>query len=187
MVDFEEFREIRSSYHQAEFERYEWVKEQEKSYNVENISLLNHIRQLYWDSTRSFMFGNYLASILCIGSTIEEYLRRIVELSKYDDIDRVNFAKLIREAGEQHLISENLREQLQYFRENIRNHVAHPKTFAPFTFLGLEYQKEDKSWGKESGRTVNPNTATEDCAKEGIKLFLSLVKETIGRKWKNLR
>jgi len=133
------------------------------------------------------MFGNYLASILCIGSTIEEYLRRIVELSKHDDIDRIKFYYLIEEAGEQGLISENLREKLQYFRDNIRNHVAHPKTLFQFTFLGLEYQKGDKSWGKENGREINPSTATEDCAKEGILLFLSLVKETIGVKWKNLR
>ena len=70
-----EKRKITQLPHQ--WERHQWVRTLEKQYGVTQIVLgvpfkiPMNAKHLYWDARESYINGNYLSTVIVIGSTIE--------------------------------------------------------------------------------------------------------------------
>lgn len=75
MVTFNEFKAAREKGIEERFELFQWVKEKEQEYNIEKIVPRDfNTIPLYHTATQTFINGYYLASILVIGSAIEQFL-----------------------------------------------------------------------------------------------------------------
>ena len=164
------FVEYYTSQLDSRWERLKWIKEKEREYDV---------RMLYHNSTLSYVFTNFLASILSICSAIEAYLSskispEKVHVPKY-------LSQYIRDAFEENLISENTSKELSNFNNYIRNHVVHPKGPTSLSMLGFkitQYTGRKTSWESPDRKTMLP-LSHKDAAEKGILLFLQVVKECL--------
>jgi len=164
------------------WERMKWIKDLERKYGVEEIkSVPIHSLQFYWNSTLSYVYKNYLASILSISSAIEAYLSHKTPPKHFKQ--RAYLSHYIECASKEKLISKSLEESLSNFNTNIRNHIVHPKGILGIEFLGFKlknYSKTNITWESPTGEQMRPLTPKKT-AELGIDLYLRMIKESLER------
>jgi len=180
MTTFEEFRDARRKREKERYELFQWIKEKEQEYNIEKVVPLDfNTIPLYRDATNAFIFEQFLASILVIGTTIEQYLLWKVEKgSKLKErIYRKGFYPRIKQ-----ILSQELSMELKQFFDHCRDEVAHPKTKNHFLALGLPYNIEEGYFGGSKVEPIILHTKDNqlvnigyECAKRGLELFMKIV------------
>jgi len=189
MVTLDEFKAAREKELKKKYELFVWLKKKEQEYNIEKVVPRDfNTIPLYHNATYAFINECYLASILAIGSAIEQFLLwQVIKQSKlHERMFRKDFYKLI-----QSQLSEELIKELQNFLTICRDEVAHPKTRQHFSALGLPYNLKEGDFG---GPDVEPITLYIDsknrliigyeCAIKGLELFMKIVRFIIDKKTK---
>ncbi|MHA1155238.1 MAG: hypothetical protein ACTSQK_03940 [Candidatus Heimdallarchaeota archaeon] len=181
MITFDEFKKTRQKREKERYNHFIWVKEKEQEYNIENVSPRDfNTIILYRNAVFSFINECYLASILTISTTIEQYLLwKELKISKLKKrIFREDTKKIFNKLIPPHLVQE-----FDKFNERCRDEVAHPKTRSHFSSLGLPYNIEKGYFGSPTAKPIqipvdSNNLQTKigfECAKDGLELFMKIV------------
>ncbi len=165
------------------WERMKQIKELERTYDIENVGTWENCRLLYNNSTLSFVYGNYFASIATIGSAIEAYLYSKIPGSYWrEEFNPKQFKKLslgwlIDIAEKKEVISEKMAIELDLFASTIRNNVIHPRTPMGLNMLGFTMNSLS-SFISPTGEPILPTTPYES-ALQGFTLFIRMVREIL--------
>ena len=183
----EEEREIFDRYYleqkRPRWERMKQVKELERTYDIERVGSWENCRLLYHNSTLSFVYGNYLASIAAIGAAIEAYLYSKIPGSYWaDEFDPQNYKYLslgwiINIVENKGIISKDIAKELRLFADTIRNNVIHPRDPTGFIMLGFTLTSLT-SFESPTGEAILP-LSLDEAALKGIVLFIRMVREII--------
>ena len=139
---------------------------------------------LYQTATQSFINGLFLASILAIGSAIEQFLLwQIAKESKLKErMFRKDFYKMIKQ-----ILTDKLVSELEEFLTICRDEVAHPKTRNHFSALGLPYNLKEGYFGGPDVKPIKLHVNSKnfhtkigyECAISGLELFMKIVRYVI--------
>lgn len=175
------FEAVRLENMPKKYERYRWIKTNEKQHDIEDIILHPLTTELYHEASQSCINGQFLATILSVGSAIDQFIRQLVD-PKYQYKKRIP-NKIFTDAVKHGFITKDLNEEIKEFKKTIRDHVAHPKSRTTST-LGFEYieetieedgeTKEYTYWGTKDKKPIQIGPIPS--AKKGLKLFWRLVK-----------
>ncbi len=125
IISKDKFQEERCKTIDTQYERYKWVNTKFDKIVKQRISLLPAIGELHQDAVGSFWSGFFTSAILGIAASIETTLRAITDLSQLKRRDKKDWINVIEEAKKQMIISSELCDRIQYFRETIRNRITH--------------------------------------------------------------
>ena len=162
------FKEFYNSETENRWIRLNWIKEKERGFNVENLGVWNHIRLLFHNSTLSYVYGNYLASILSICSTLEAFLSSKISSNKFNGLKYLS--QYIKDARDDKIISKEIYGELKNFNTTIRNNIVHPK--GPMTIS----TGKKSTWESPNRKPMHP-LSMQEAAEKGILLFLKTVAE----------
>ena len=127
----------------------------------------------------------FLASILAVGSAIDQLIRQYVD-PKYKQREWIPRSN-IDDAVKQGFITPELKNEIKDFKYSIRDPVAHIKS-PTVGMLGLPYNKEHGYWGGKDIEPVIPGP--KPSAEKGIELFCKIVNyaESVrkSKKWRNV-
>lgn len=109
-IDLENFTKIRSKRFGIRYQRYMWVVQKEKEYDLRNANLHGVTTELYHNATQSFIAECDLAAILAIHATIELFVKNVVD-PKYKIQDFIRIKMIFDEAESAGWISAKLRQE----------------------------------------------------------------------------
>lgn len=171
------FKEYNKSEEDNRWRRLKWAKEKEREFDVENLGVLSHIRMLFHNSTLSYVYGNYIASILSICSALEAFLSSKISASKITD--RKYLSGYIKDAFDEKIIAQKTYKELKNFNNTVRNNLVHPKgplTTSMLGFKNVHFSGKKSTWESPDRKPMHPLTMQE-AAEKGILLFVTTVSE----------
>lgn len=186
-ISLDYFRSVELNILPQKYERYRIIRSKEEGYNIANIRRLHPLTlEYYHEATKTYISGHFLASILVIGATIDQFIRQLVDpLHKYEK--RIP-SRIFDDAVKEGHITPILKEEIREYKKTVRDHVAHPRARTTAT-LGFEYieeevkiTKEDEKeeikkytyWGTKDKKPIH--IGPKPGAEKGLELFWKLVK-----------
>ena len=127
--------------------RINWVKNNERRFNIEKETTWEITKYLYHSGTLSYVYELYASSILSIASAIDSYLSSIISPIEYSG--KSLLSKRIQMAKENKKISPDLADELMIFNDKVRNHLVHPKGPLTHFFLGGDFDAKTGTWSKD--------------------------------------
>ena len=152
------------------WERFDWVVKLEGRFVTKRWYIDPGVSLLYYEATRCFIFGRFVASIAMVSAATERWLRWVVKK------DRADFVDMVPLAESQGRISKGVSGRLDRMRDLMRNPVAHGKDEVMMGVLGWRRMSQ-RGWERPEG--YEGYSGNESAAKEAIETFLLLVQESI--------
>lgn len=171
------FKEHYNSEIENRWKRFHWIKGKERIFDIENQGVWEHIRLLYHNSTLSYVYGNYLASILSISSALEAFLSSKISSDKFNGLKYLS--QYIKDAFDDDIISEKTYKELKNFNSTIRNNIVHPKGPSSLSMLGFKnvhFSSKKSTWESPDREPMLP-LSMQEASEEGILLFMKTVAE----------
>lgn len=189
------FHKSKQDAQEESWERMKWIKEKERTYNIEDVVTWEITKYLYNEGTLSYVNGRYASSILSVSSTIDSFLSSIISAIEF--ANKTMLSKRIDKAEELGRISPDLAEELSKFNDRIRNYLVHPKGPNTHFFLGGEFDEEAKTWKKDfqlsdiavvKGNTIialkfNPIANMRKVCEYSLVLFMRTVRDHLDLKY----